>query len=43
MPLWLVEVADKDSFADDHLDHVYYACFLVICGYNITLSHIDVS
>ena len=43
LPLWLVEVADKDSFADDHLKHVYYACFLVICVYDLALSHIDVS
>ena len=43
LPLWLVEVADKDSFADDHLNHVYYACFLVICIYDLALSHIDVS
>ena len=43
LPLWLVEVADKNSFADDHLNHMYYACFLVICVYNLALSHIDVS
>ena len=43
LPLWLVEVADKDSFADDHLNHVYYACFLAICVYNLAFSHIDVS
>ena len=43
LPLWLVEVADKDSFADDHLNHVYYACFFVICVYDLALSHIDIS
>ena len=43
LPLWLVEVADKDSFADNHLNHVYYACFLVICVYDLTLLHTGVS
>ena len=43
LPLWLVEVADKDSFADDYLKHVYCACFFVICVYNLARLHIDVS
>ena len=40
LPLWLIVVAEIDSFSGNHLNLVYYACFLVICSYNLALLHI---